>query len=243
MKQTVREDYREAAAARTAHWWVRGRRDIFGRMLDELVSLPEHARILDIGPGYGVNVPLFQDRGRLCVLDADGASLDSCRALGVGDVVLGDAERLPFADARMDLVSALDVIEHLDDDTAALRECCRVLRPSGWLLLTVPARSILWGRQDVLSEHRRRYGRHQLRERLEAAGFAVRRLTFFNTLLFPPILLVRLLMRPLLLRKVQNGRSDFGFPLPFGLNGLLHRMFAAEASWLVRRNLPVGVSR
>ena len=82
----------------------------------------------------------------------------------------------------------------------------------------------------------------QLRERLETAGFAVGRLTFFNTLLFPPILLVRLLMRPLLLRKVQNGRSDFGFPLPFGLNGLLHRMFAAEASWLVHRNLPVGVS-
>ena len=123
-----------------------------------------------------------------------------------------------------------------------LRECHRVLKPSGWLLLSVPALRLLWGRQDVLSEHRRRYRRRELRDRVSAAGFEVKRLTYFNTLLFPPILVVRLLMRPLLGRTVRNGRSDFSFPLPPGLNGLLHRLFAAEAGWLVRHDLPIGVS-
>ncbi len=242
MKSAVREEYREAAAARSAHWWMRGRQDIFARVLDELVALPEQARILDVGPGHGVNLSLFHHRGRLCVLDSDQGSLDSCQVLGAKDLVRGDAQRLPFGDATMDLVSALDVIEHLDDDLLALRECCRVLKPGGWLLLTVPALHLLWGRQDVLSEHRRRYRRRQLRECLATAGFEVKRLTYFNTLLFPPILMVRLLMRPLLGRTVRNGRSDFSFPLPLGLNGLLHRLFAAEAWWLVKSDLPIGVS-
>jgi len=242
VKSALRDDYHRAATARHGHWWVRGRHDIFARLLDKLVSLPEGGRILDVGPGYGVNIPLLRERGRLCVLDTDASSLDSCRTLGATDLVRGDANRLPLADASVHLVSALDVIEHLDDDLEALREFRRVLQTSGWLLLTVPALGILWGRQDVLSEHRRRYRRHQLREQLAAAGFEVARLTYFNTLLFPPILAVRLLMRPLLGRAVRSGRSDFGFPLPLGLNGLLHRLFAAEAGWLVRHDLPVGVS-
>jgi SAM-dependent methyltransferase len=241
VKSAVREEYREAAADGT-HWWVRGRHKIFARVLAELVSLPASARILDVGPGHGVNVALFQDRGRLCVLDSDASSLDSCRELGVQDTVRADAQSLPLLDESVDLVSALDVIEHLDDDLGALRECRRVLKPSGWLLLSVPALRLLWGRQDVLSEHRRRYRRRELRDRLTAAGFEVHRLTYFNTLLFPPILVVRLLMRPLLGRTVRNGRSDFSFPLPLGLNGLLHRLFAAEAGWLVRHDLPIGVS-
>lgn len=242
MKGAVRDDYREAATARRGHWWVRGRRDIFARLLDELVELPKQARVLDVGPGYGVNTTLLQDRGRLCVLDTDAGSLDSCRALGASDLVLGDATSLPLADGSIDLLTALDVIEHLDDDLQALREFRRVLQPTGWLLLTVPALRILWGRQDVLSDHRRRYRRRQLRRQLAAARFEPARLTYFNTLLFPPILLVRLLMRPLLGRTVRNGSSDFGFPLPFGLNTLLHRLFASEARWLARHDLPVGVS-
>lgn len=242
MKSALRRDYEKAASPGQSHWWVRARQDIFARLLDDLVPLPEDATILDVGPGYGVNIPVLEKRGRLCALDTDIHSLLSCRALGAPDVVLGDAERLPVADRAVHLVTALDVIEHLDDDRAALGEFRRVLRPDGWLLLTVPALRILWGRQDVVSEHRRRYHRRQLQDLLTAAGFEPLRLTYFNTLLFPPVLLVRLLMRPFLSRTQEHGRSDFGFPLPLGLGHLLGRLFASEARWLVRHDLPVGVS-
>ncbi len=242
MKAAVQQEYGVLAEARDAHWWVRGRRRIFGRLLAELVPLPESARVLDLGPGYGVNVDLLSGLGKLCVLDTNPESLISCRRLGAKEQLQADATHLPLFDESLDLISALDVIEHLDDDLAALRECRRVLKPTGWLLLSVPALRILWGRQDVLSEHRRRYGRSELRGRLEQAGFEVVRLSFFNTLLFPPILLVRLLMRPWLGRTVDRASSDFSFPLPFGLNGLLYRLFTAETPWLMRRNLPFGVS-
>ena len=110
------------------------------------------------------------------------------------------------------------------------------------MLLTVPALPVLWGRQDVLSGHKRRYRRGELERRLREAGFAIERLTYFNTLLFLPILAVRLCMRPFLGRtSAGGGGSDFSVP-SFGLSGLLYRLFAAEGSWLVRRNLPLGVS-
>jgi len=223
------------------HWWFRARREIFARLLDELVDLPQGARILDLGPGSGVNLPVLQPRGEVTVLDVSRFSLDSCLAGGARSLVQADASRPPFAAASFDLISALDVIEHLDHDQRALNECRRMLKQDGWLLLSVPALGILWGRQDVLSEHRRRYRRRQLAERLEQAGLRLERLSYFNTLLFPPILAARLCMRPFL-GAAGRGGSDLAVRMPFGLDGLFFRLFAAEAGWLVRRDLPIGVS-
>jgi hypothetical protein len=82
----------------------------------------------------------------------------------------------------MDLVTAFDIIEHVDDEAGALRELARVCRRGGYLLVTVPAFQFLWGNQDVISHHRRRYTRSMLRERIEAAGFRIATLTYFNAL-------------------------------------------------------------
>lgn len=230
------------------HWWFRARRDIFGRMIRQRVGLREGARVLDVGPGSGVNLPMFAELGArhgLTVLDRSIGSLESCRAGGAQrdggmGLVQADGARHPFRAGSFDLVCALDVIEHLDDDRGALAEFRRVLKPDGALLVSVPAFQVLWGRMDVLAEHKRRYRRADLEARLREAGFRLERATYFNCLLFPPILLVRLLMRPFL-RWTRTGGSDLGMPTP-GLNGLFYRLFAAEGSWVVDRNLPFGVS-
>jgi hypothetical protein len=109
-------------------------------------------------------------------------------------------------------------------------------------LFSVPAFPFLWGRQDVLSHHKRRYRKLQLKERVEAAGLRVEHLTYFNTLLFPPIAAVRFMMRPLLARSVAKGGSDLSVKLPLGLDGLLYHSFACERAWVSRRTLPFGVS-
>lgn len=224
------------------HWWFRARRRIFERVLDEHVTLPPDARILDLGPGSGVNLPVLAPRGRVTVLDVSRFSLATCRS-GGATCVQADATRPPFRDASFDLVCALDVLEHLVEDERALRACRRVLRPEGRLLASVPALGLLWGRQDVLSEHKRRYARADFESRLVAAGFELERLTYFNSLLFPPILAVRLMMRPFLRATSQNGGgSDLGLRLPRPAEELLYRLFASERHWLARRDLPIGVS-
>ena len=236
LKPSLQEEYRESD-----HWFFRARRRIFARVLDELVPLPAGARIVDLGPGSGVNVPVLRERGRVAVVDVARVSLEDCAEKGAHDLLLADAGRPPLAAECADLVCAFDVLEHLDDDRGALAEIRRILKPEGKLVLSVPAWRILWGRQDVLSEHRRRYHKAPLARLLTESGFEIERLSHFNCLLFPPILAVRLAMRPFLARTSEGG-SDFGAPAPFGLDRLLENVFACEAGWLARRDLPIGVS-
>ena len=214
---------------------------IFERVLDEHVELGRDARILDLGPGSGVNMPVLGPRGRVTVVDVSRLSLESCREAGAELVVQADAAVPPFADQSFDATTALDVLEHLDDDSAAMRELRRVLKPGGVLMASVPAFPLLWGRQDVLSHHKRRYRRGELQRRLHEAGFEVVRESYFNTWLFAPILLVRLLMRPFLSKSVEGG-SDLSVRLPFGLDEILFRLFASEAGLVSKLRLPIGVS-
>lgn len=236
MRSHVREAYERAG---DEHWWFQGRRRILAGLLEGWQP-PIAGRILDVGPGYGVNTAVLARHGPVTAVDLDPVSLAACVARGAHDTVLADATDPPFGDATFDLVAGLDVLEHLDDDAGALGEWHRILHDDGRLLVTVPAFPCLWGRQDVLAEHRRRYGKRQLRNLLEGNGFRVERLSFFNTLLFPPIAMARLAMRPFL--DDAPGRSDLDVPAPFGLNGGLARLFGCEAHVLRRVNLPIGVS-
>ncbi|QDU67787.1 class I SAM-dependent methyltransferase [Engelhardtia mirabilis] len=222
------------------HWWFRARRAIFDDVLDGRVPLGPNARILDVGPGSGVNLPVLAPRGRVVTLDVAAGSLQNCAAKGATPV-RGDATAAPFADGSFQLIAALDVLEHLEAETAALSEWRRLLADDGKLLLSVPALQLLWGRQDVLAMHHRRYGRRELAQKLRAAGFELERLTYFNSLLFAPILALRLAMRPLLDR-AHSGGSDLGLRLPRPLEQLLYHTFAVERHWVVDRNLPLGVS-
>jgi SAM-dependent methyltransferase len=239
MRTSVHQEYRDHAAD---HWWFRARRHIFDRLLATRLQQTPNTHVLDLGPGSGVNLPILRPRGRVVAVDMDRQSLHACAERGA-DVAMADATALPFASDSFDLVCALDVLEHIDDHRAAASELARVLRPgSGLMLVSVPALKLLWGRQDVLSEHRRRYRRTELRDLLVAAGLRLERLTYFNFLLFPPILVARLLMRPFLSRSVAAGQSDLAMKGPALVDRTLERLFRAEGPWLARLGFPIGVS-
>lgn len=237
-----RATYEVEARVERDHWWFRGRRRILARLLDALdPPLAPGARVLDVGCGTGANGPALAAGGRFVVgLDASAVPLGLAGTGERGHAarLRGDALRLPFADGAFDLVVALDVLEHLDDDRDAARELRRVLRPGGALIVFVPALELLWGLQDDVSHHRRRYGRAELRALLGGAGFTVRRLTFFNSLLFAPILAARLAMR-LRPPRALKSENELGGPLA---NALLGGIFALEAPLLRRLDLPLGVS-
>lgn len=220
------------------HWWFRGRRRLVGRILRDL-GVPPGARVLDVGSGTGTNLRLLSELGfsRVVGLDRSEASPRFCRDKRLGEVERGDLCALPFAEGSFDLVLATDVLEHVDAEDRALAEIRRVLCPGGLLLATVPAFRALWGLQDEVSHHRRRYRRGELLARIGACGLEAERCFHFNVLLFAPIWLARQLLR--LLRVRVASENEINAPW---LNAVLTRLFAFDVDWASRLRPPFGVS-
>lgn len=237
------------------HWWFQGRERILASaIVRELAAAPPGAagpRLATVGcgppEGLAWLTSLAGPRGRVVGLDADpsGAIRELLAeraepgAKGV-DYVFGRVERAPLRPACCDAVLALDVIEHIDDDDAALASLAPLVRPGGFLMVTVPALPSLWGNQDEVSDHKRRYTARTLRRAFERAQLPIPRITYFNTLLFPAIAGIRWMRR--LLGRGDDGTSDFDRGRPGGVNDLLTRVFASERHLLGRLRLPIGVS-
>lgn len=226
-----------------SHWWFVGRRQIIRSFLEPLVKQLQPAKageaikILDVGCGTGANLEMLSEFGAAEGVDVSAEALSFCRERGLKGVKQGAAESLPYAERSFDLVTGLDVVEHLDDDLAGLREMHRVLRPNGKILLFVPAFMFLWGVQDDISNHRRRYTMSELKSVVRKAGFEIERATYVNISFFAPILLGRLFMRATRLRPESENNITIGF-----LNGALGKLFGAERGLLRFINFPFGVS-
>ena len=223
------------------HWWFVGRRAILVRVLERHVGQRTRPLdVLDFGCGTGAFLTVLGRFGPVSAVDGDEAAVSFCRRRGHGEVRHVPAGTpLPFADGSVDLVTSLDVVEHIEDDVGALRELHRVLRPGGLLLVAVPAFMFLWGDQDEISHHVRRYTDASLRRSLHDAGFVVERSSYFNTWLFAPIAALRLARR--LIRSPSAQRTDFDVG-PAWLNGALAWLLASEAGVVSRTRLPFGVS-
>jgi ubiquinone/menaquinone biosynthesis C-methylase UbiE len=232
--------YREYAEIEDTHWWFRGRREILRRVLAGFVGRPG-PRILDIGFGTGARLTLLAEYGEVVGMDRSPEAIRFARGRCRQAMMVGDILQIPLRSGSVDLVTAFDVIEHVDDDAAALGELARVCRSGGHLLVTVPAFQFLWGNQDAVSHHRRRYTRSQLEAGVVRAGFRIRTLTYFNTLLFPVIAAVRGARR-LVGPPSESAQSDFTMTKTGRLNDLLAKVFGAEGRLVTRWRLPVGVS-
>lgn len=221
------------------HWWYVGRRRIIHSLVQKICNKLDKRdpRILDVGCGTGANLKMLATCGRAEGVDISPQAVEFCRQRGLDSVKLGAIEHLPYENDSFELVTALDVIEHLDDDVAGLREMRRVLRRNGRLLLFVPAFMFLWGVQDDVSNHRRRYTLPQLLSAVKEAGFSVESASYANISFFLPVLVVRSLMRWLSLR----ADTEYGINIS-PMNGPFSWLFAAERFILNRWKIPFGVS-
>jgi len=221
------------------HWWYVGRRRIIQFLVEKICSTLNNPNpsILDVGCGTGANLKMLGAYGRAEGVDISQQAVDFCRERGLDSVKLGAIEYLPYENDSFELVTALDVVEHLDDDDAGLREMRRVLRRDGRLLLFVPAFMFLWGVQDDVSNHRRRYTLPGLLAAVEAAGFSVEWASYANISFFLPVLIVRSMMRWLGLRAA----TEYGINISL-MNGTFSWLFAAERFILKRGRIPFGVS-
>ena len=223
-----------------SHWWFVGRRAILEDFLKGIIQNPkskiQNWKILDVGCGTGANIEMLSQFGEAEGVDVSDDALEFCQRKGL-QAKKGLAETLPYDDESFDLTTALDVVEHLDDDIAGLKEMYRVTKKGGYSLIFVPAYMFLWGVQDDVSNHRIRYTKTQIVDRLKRAGYKIERATYANWTFFAPILTGRTLMRLTGIKPESENNVNIS-----ALNGIFGKLFGAERFWLRNFNFPFGVS-
>jgi SAM-dependent methyltransferase len=225
--------------AEDRHWWYRGRRTVLDGVIAGL-GLPADPRILDAGCGSGRFMVELAKLGTVTGVELSDTSVVLARERQLGEVISGSVLEMPFADDSFDLAVSLDVIEHLEDDLGALRELRRTIAPGGALLVTVPAYQWLWSGHDEINHHHRRYTRRALQRVAEQAGWRQVRTTYFNSLLLPVAILLRVVDR--FNTKTTESSLDLWVP-PEPLNWLLERPLTLEASLIARGGrIPAGLS-
>jgi SAM-dependent methyltransferase len=221
------------------HWWLAARRNIVLDWIRQRYPGRHDLDMLDAGCGTGLMLQELKELGTAEGVDISEEALQFCRKRGLENVRNADLMDLPFEAGRFDFVTALDVLEHLDDDTGALQEFRRVLKPGGRIFIFAPAHRWLWSLQDEVSHHKRRYVARTLREAVVSAGLEVERQTYVSTFLLPVIFLGRQWLKVRLKFREAHTENDLH---PEWSNGILRRIFQLEIPILRRTNMPFGAS-
>ncbi len=202
--------------------------------------MPASARVLEVGCGNGNVASFLKKYGRpVDCGDLFANGLAHCRKRSAGNNYFQFNLYDPVFYHEYDCICAFDVIEHIDDDALVLRNMGDALKDGGIVFITVPANQSLWSPSDVYANHKRRYDPGDLRKKIEAAGFKVLKLSYYNSLLYPFIVLFRKAKKAL-------GREDkklsTQIPINPVINELFYRIFCLERHLLTRRDMPFGNS-
>lgn len=229
--------YQQMAELDQRHWWYRARREVLAELIRRIVDPPKDADILEIGCGTGHNLAMLGDFGRVDALELDEeARAHAQKRLGRSVMSAPLPQLAGVPEHHYDLIGAFDVIEHIDDDEAAIASIATRLKPTGKFVMTVPAHQWMWSAHDVVNHHRRRYSKRRLKSLIENSPLKLERIGYFNCLLFPLAVADRLSSR---LRKKDE--ADLKLPAA-PLNRVLERVFAAERHLVARVPLPPGLS-
>ncbi len=227
--------YRIMEESEDTYWWYRARRDIISHLI--LRTIPAGELIVDYGSGTGGTSALLQDLGyRVLAADISDEALAKCKLRGLSTI---DLTERSLDDCSADCILAGDVLEHVKDDVELLKTFRRALRPNGTLIVTVPAYEFLWSGEDYVSDHWRRYTRRRLKQQIRSAGFECVWCSYYNTLLFPAVLLTTLAKRVFFPREMYSSNVK---PLTRWQNQVLYRVFASEGHLLKPLRFPLGAS-
>lgn len=231
--------YHEMCELETTHWWFRAKHRIVSHLIAAYSPRRQPLRLLDLGCGTGAMIAGLERLGEIVGVDCSPEAVAYAGTRTRARLIEGRLpevlERLPGG--GFDCVLMLDLLEHLEDDGAALRGARRLLSDGGILIATVPAYQWLFSPRDAYHHHLRRYGARRFRDLLEGGGYQVLLFSHYNALLFPPALLSRLWDKA---RRKEPG-PDLRLP-PSPVNRALEEVFAAERFFLPRTGFPWGLS-
>lgn len=233
------EIYEQMAHLEKKHFWFKARREVLAVCLHRLLpeGQPVHPLILDAGCGTGGNLDVLSHFGTSFGVDNSQVACCFAPPKWRERLVQGDLTQLPMLSDIFNVVSLLDVLEHIHDQQKVLSEIRRILKPGGALLLTVPAYMHLWSSHDTVHKHQRRYRKDELLKELVNAGFKVNYVSYYNTYLYPLVGLVRLIKKIMGMEE----KSDLQMPAKW-VNQLLYRIFRLERHWIGKIHMPFGVS-
>jgi 2-polyprenyl-3-methyl-5-hydroxy-6-metoxy-1,4-benzoquinol methylase len=221
------------------HWWFSGRRAIVASFLEHHLGASRGLRILDVGCGTGGMLPMLARWGQVSAFDPFDEAVKAAQGRAPQGSKVWRGEIPDAIEGTFDLITAFDVLEHLDDPVGAAARIRQALAPEGLFVATVPAYQFLWSHHDEVNQHRRRYTVELLEQHLADGGLRVDAVTHFNSALFPPIAAVRLLQK--LLPKRGEPSSDTQETHPV-INSALRQLFGAERLLVGKVPMPFGVS-
>jgi SAM-dependent methyltransferase len=238
--------YPEMAKLEEYHWWWLARRTLLKRFLKRFPkpsSAQQEISILEAGCGTGGNLKMLSQFGEVYGMELDDVARSIAINRQIGEIRAGRLpDQIPFGEKTFDWVVLLDVLEHLDDDKGALKALFERVKPGGHLLLTVPAYMFLWSEHDQSHQHKRRYVKNQLRQRVEEAGFQIQFLSYYNTLLFPLIAAIRIFKNRIKKTGEACEKGDDTKAPNAIVNRILQSVFASERFFLGPMSFPFGVS-
>jgi 2-polyprenyl-3-methyl-5-hydroxy-6-metoxy-1,4-benzoquinol methylase len=231
--------YQEHYDLESKHWWFVSKKKIVMSLLLKHLLKRGECNILDAGCGAGLMLNDLEKYGTTYGMDYSEEAIKFSKLNFKGDVRQGWLpDNIPYQNGKFDIIVCLDVLEHVDDDDKSVQVLYDLLNEDGILIITVPALMLLWSNWDILNQHKRRYNRKQLTLILENNGFVIKKISYYNFLLFLPILLIRLINGIL---NRDNKHSDTEMPGEI-LNFILKNIFSFERILLKIMNLPIGVS-
>jgi len=226
--------FKEMIEMETSHWWYRASREIISKVLDKFFQGRDNLDILDVGCGAGSNINLLKKFGHVLGLEPEESMAEYCQKRGL-EIVRCQIEDFQESQ-KFDLITVFDVLEHIKDDRQTIRKFASMLNKDGYILITVPAKKLLWTRHDQACHHYRRYEAQDI-ENLVQNEFKLVYLSYYNFFLFPAIF-IGLKLKHLF----KSDHLPAKLPNKF-INRLLYRIFSSEKKVIAqRKKFPFGVS-
>ena len=228
-------------------YWHRARREILHKLLMSCYTKsPSSARLLDVGCGMGYELDFFQKRlqkTEMLGMDISLGAVKFGKENYKGYWCQGSATQVPFNSQAFDILMCLDVLEHLEDDKAILRECNRVCKPGGLLVVSVPACKFLWSAFDDLVSHKRRYYKNELADKLKEANFEIQRISYAFFTFLPILFLARGLKKVFVPKKSAKEKAISELKKPnFLIDAIMYLFLKPEIMLSRKVNFPIGSS-